>query len=123
MISSVTGTEAVVILGKGSVSSLREYSVYLSTLMATLDCDWICAVASKRKTNQKRVSVLMMLKSIIITQKLCNMYEKQPTITPFFYGLWVSMQANFSCHSLASALLAAALSGINTTELLIGSPT
>lgn len=65
----------------------------------------------------------MMLKSIIITQKLCNMYEKQPKITPFFYGLWVSMQANFSCHSLASALLAAALSGINTTELLIGSPT
>lgn len=37
MISSVTGTEAVVILGKGSVSSLREYSVDLSTLMATPD--------------------------------------------------------------------------------------
>lgn len=33
------------------------------------------------------------------------------------------MQANFSCHWLASALLAAALSGINTTELLIGCPT
>lgn len=120
MISSATGTEAVVILGKGSVSSLREYSVYLSTLMATPDWKWLelCSSWQKKKNNQKRVSVLMMLKSIIITQKRCNMYEKQPKITPFFMVYELACKLTL----VATRLLAHSLLLLLNTELLIGSP-